>query len=400
MASVTRLQSSNRRERCIAEVGAAYSRAPHKSPITIDDGKVGTAFYSAWKEVAPPGSVLASCGLPQRYFQQEIERVIKGRGLRSASAYLKLQRSGRGTPLNANLRGEVWALRDEYEHHLRKRKTSDWNDLISEALMLVRERGLDVPYLSVVVDECQDLTENAVRLVYELAGRSKPDGLVLLGDGQQSVYPGGYSLGALGINVVGRSTVLRINYRNTKEILQTASRIVANRAFDDNMEAVELGRQDVEVLRSGREPELAGFDDADDHDEALTLAIAAAVKRPGTTPGDVAVLVPTNAMVAQYTSLISGLGFPAQKLSDYEGVRNSRVKVGTYQRSKGLEFKAVFLARLDPETLREDRQANEDAETHAERVDLLARNVYVGMTRARDELWGGWVGRPAALLRL
>jgi len=127
--------------------------------------------------------------------------------------------------------------------------------------------------------------------------------------------------------------------------------------------------------------------------EALTLAIAAAVKRPGTTPGDVAVLVPTNTMVAEYTSLISGLGFPTQKLFDYEGVRNSRVKVGTYQRSKGLEFKAVFLPRLDPQTLREDRQTNEDADTHAERVDLLARNIYVGMTRARDDLWCGWASR-------
>lgn len=59
----------------------------------------------------------------------------------------------------------------------------------------------------------------------------------------------------------------------------------------------------------------------------------------------------------------------------------------------------MFFPRLDPTTLCAARQPDEHAETHAERVDLLARNVYVGMLRARDDLWIGWVGKPAALLR-
>jgi superfamily I DNA/RNA helicase len=41
----------------------------------------------------------------------------------------------------------------------------------------------------VVIDEAQDLTETGLRLAYELAGHDERDGLFMVGDGQQSVYP-------------------------------------------------------------------------------------------------------------------------------------------------------------------------------------------------------------------
>ena len=35
----------------------------------------------------------------------------------------------------------------------------------------------------------------------------------------------------------------------------------------------------------------------------------------------------------------------------------------------------------------------------SERLDLLGRQLFVAMTRARDALWAGWVGEPATLLQ-
>lgn len=63
-------------------------------------------------------------------------------------------------------------------------------------------------------------------------------------------------------------------------------------------------------------------------------------------------------------------------------------------------FKQVFLPRLEPDTLGETRRHNEDDNTYRERLDLLRRQLFAAMTRARDRLWGGWVGEPSELLRI
>ena len=44
--------------------------------------------------------------------------------------------------------------------------------------------------------------------------------------GQQSIYPGGFTLGVIGIGVRGRSTILSTNYRNTAEVLKAALALI------------------------------------------------------------------------------------------------------------------------------------------------------------------------------
>lgn len=368
------------------------------SRINIDPQRSGRAFNQAWDAVATDGSLLADCGLPRPYFQEEIDWVIKGRALKSLSQYLGLERSGRGTPLQQDLRTAVWGLYEEYQHQLSRSRVSDFNDLLIQAYHEVRSRGVR-PYRAVIVDEAQDLTEVGVRLLNELAGSGEPDGLFMVGDGQQSIYPGGYSLGSLGIDVRGRSTILRTNYRNTAQILDAARRVVEGRPYDDNDADLTSEQQRAEVLREGAAPVYAAFEDADDHDEGLVLAISEAAERPEVNPGDIAVLVPTNRLVDHYASMVASLGYSTLKLEKYDGTPTQQVKVGTYKRAKGLEFKYVLLPRLEPETVGEVQRHNEDEQTHQERIDLLRRQLYVAMTRARDGLWCGWVGEPSALLR-
>src|SRR5690606_32381601 len=129
-----------------------------------------------------------------------------------------------------------------------------------------------------------------VRLAHAIVGGDGRDRLFLVGDGQQSVYPGGFSLGSVGIDVRGRSHVLRVNYRNTRQVLQTAERVVSDSPFDDLDDTLSSGERDVVVLRDGAAPTLQGFDTEDDHDEALVLALQQATEDAGVGPGDLAVL--------------------------------------------------------------------------------------------------------------
>lgn len=367
-------------------------------PPQLDPGKIAKAYAQAWNSVARPGSYLDERGYSRQYYREEIDWVIKGRDLRTLDDYLSLSRTGRGTPLSEPHRRAVWELYEAYEQELRRQGTQDFNDVLREALASVRDGALTEPYVAVVVDEAQDFTEVGARLVHELAGRDKRDGLFLVGDGQQSVYPGGYSLAAVGIDVVGRSAVLKVNYRNTRQILEAARRVVQGHAYDDLDAEGVGGTGDVVVVRDGEPPTMVGFDDPDEHDTALVAAIDDAARSSGVGPGDLAVLVPTNRLVDHYASAIQALGYRTVKLERYDGRPSDHVKVGTYQRGKGLEFKRVFLPRLDPASTGEQQRFNEDADTYQERLELLRRQLFVAMTRARDALWLGWVGEPSALI--
>jgi superfamily I DNA/RNA helicase len=364
--------------------------------MNVDLGRVDHAWKRACDKVIVAGSRLARAGLTRAYLREEIDWIIKGRGFTAPDGYFALQRSGRGTPLSRELREEAWRLYQAYEAELRAAHVHDFNDVLIAAHELVAKKGNTQPYTAVIVDEAQDLTEIAIRLLHAAVG-DRPDGLLLVGDGQQSIYPGGFSLASLGINVRGRATRLSRNYRNTRQVLDAALAVVSDQPFDDGGDGLEPGRRYVETSREGPTPERSGYTGDDDHDLALAAAIEAAVDN-GCGAGDVAILVPTNRLSDHYASRISSIGLTTQKLNSYDGQPNGHVKVGTYQRAKGLEFKRVFLPRLDSDGLGEARRPGEDDETYAERMALLRRQLFVAMTRARDALWLGWLGVPSELI--
>lgn len=77
-------------------------------------------------------------------------------------------------------------------------------------------------------------------------------------------------------------------------------------------------------------------------------------------------------------------------LEEYAGRTIDAVKVGTFRRAKGLEFPAVFLPLLT--RVAPPRHGGEAEPAYEERVARERRALYVGMTRARDRLWLGFVG--------
>lgn len=366
--------------------------------FTIDPDKVDAAFDAAWEVTLESEPLLSGSGLPRAYFREELDWIIKGRGVRSLDEYLSLARTGRGTPFGEQLRRAVWRLAEEYRLGLARQQVIDFNDLLALALESVRAEPLRPPYRSVIVDESQDLTEIGIQLVFELAGRERPDGLLLLGDGQQSIYPGGYSLKSVGVEVRGRAAVLTTNYRNTKEILETALGVVADRPFDDNDDELSSGRREVSILRRGSAPAQVETATAAEQDVALIEAVRRAVAHPGVDLGDVAVLVTDNRRANHYERVLVENGLPVLSLTNYDGVHSPRVRVGTYKRAKGLEFKHVFLPSLGAGELDELRRDGEDDSTFMERTDLIRRQLFVAMTRARDGLWLSSVGAATGLL--
>ncbi|WP_031274245.1 3'-5' exonuclease, partial [Curtobacterium sp. B8] len=106
--------------------------------------------------------------------------------------------------------------------------------------------------------------------------------------------------------------------------------------------------------------------------------------------GDIGVLTATNPQADKVMALLRTAGIPTVALTDYAGKSSDQVRVGTIKRAKGLEFKQVLLPHV-PAALLADAPPT-DSVADRERRELDRRELYVGMTRARDGLWVGTLG--------
>ncbi|MHA4819859.1 nuclease-related domain-containing DEAD/DEAH box helicase [Streptomyces aculeolatus] len=358
-------------------------------PARLHGGKAETAFSLAWKDVGRD-SCLAEVDPAPRYWREEVDYVIKGRGITSFDDYARLSRRRRRASLRRRHRETMWALYETYEAIRVERGVHDFNDVLSLALTQAR-RADRSPYAAVIVDEVQDLTLVGIRLLHTLVGDA-PNGLLLIGDGQQAVYPGGFRTSEAGIDIRGdRGQVLQTNYRNSKQILDTALAVVANDSFEDidglytsGRRRVDLTYHDGQVIRVSK-PTTA------EHDQALLNAL---YELPSPARADSAVLCPSIKAIGHYQRLLTQAGVPVCLLEHYDGRRVDAVKLGSYRRVKGLEFKRVYLPQHDA-FLSGAAEVNglEQSETERERHEIARSQLFVAMTRARDVLWLGSVER-------
>jgi hypothetical protein len=340
------------------------------------------AFEVAWSDVGARG-VLGTIDSHKDYWREEVISVIKGRGLSVFDEYARLARLGRRRRLTTEARQAVWELYAEYELALREAGIQDFADVILMAEKSLAAHPL-VGYSAVIADEAQDLSCAMIRMLHLIVG-DRADGLNLIGDGQQTIYPGGYTLAEASVSIAGRGVVMTTNYRNTVEIADFAASVVRGDEFVD-IEGSVAEPDAAAVLRHGMRPRVSRFNSRAGHDRSLVAQVATLIAG-GTSGGDIAVLTQTNFVASEVLTALAAAGISAMSLADYDGTPSPRVKVGTIKRAKGLEFKQVLVARASA-TLLETAWASTD-EAEAERRELDRRELYVAMTRARDGLWVG-----------
>ncbi|WRZ65684.1 UvrD-helicase domain-containing protein [Streptomyces sp. NBC_01257] len=360
-------------------------------PVRLHGDKAQTAFSLAWKHVGRD-SCLAEIDPGPGYWKEEIDHVIKGRGVMSFEEYATVPRRRRRASLRRPHRQAVWTLYEAYEALRTERGVHDFNDVLSLALAQARRSTAQHRYSAVIVDEVQDLTLVGVRLLHVLVGDA-PNGLLLVGDGQQAVYPGGFRLSDAGIDIRGdRGQVLRTNYRNGKKILDTALAVVAEDSFEDIDGLPTPGRRDVDLTYHDGQVIRVSKPTSDEHDQALLEALRGLP--PGARP-DTAVLCPSMRAISHYQRLLERAGISVCLLEHYDGRPVDAVKLGSYRRAKGLEFKCVYLPEHDATLASGARtpHGTEASGTERERNELVRSQLFVAMTRARDLLWLGSVKR-------
>ncbi len=350
--------------------------------VRLDGQRINAAFAEAWRDFGL-STVLGASSRDSHYWRDEIAHVIKGRGLTRFEQYAALTRAGRRYPLTVEQRRAVWDLRVAYDDRLRAAGVHDWADQILLAERELEREPMTDRYMSVIVDEAQDLSSAMVRMLHRLVG-TRDDGFLLVGDGQQTIYPGGYTLAEIGVDIAGRGVVLDTNYRNTKQILDFASQMVAGDEYADIEGTLRTGERPARVEREGPRPTLVRCASRSQREQSLISHVRSVLQLVGTAPGDLGVLCLTRNAVKTISSALREAGVPVVELTEYTGQTTDGVKVGTIKRAKGLEFKHVLL----PDVRRGDVSSEPPENgTERERWTLRRREIYVGMTRARDGLW-------------
>ncbi|MBZ0238282.1 MAG: AAA family ATPase [Deltaproteobacteria bacterium] len=359
------------------------------------DGRLQPASNETVKKLIADLAARHVPQFPPAFVAAEWDAVVDAQGIAAWPEYRTASRTGRGKPLSVADRKVLWKVYGEVFATLAARHEATWSNISRRALEALETSKAKSPFDAVIVDELQDLRPTALRLVRALVG-DHPEHLMLLGDAGQRIYAGKVALSALGIDVRGRSHVLRINYRTTEQIRRAAD-LIAAESSDDFDEGTE-DRTRTRSLMKGPAPTFAGFPDrAEELADAVRWIKDCRAK--GLALDEIAVFARTSKRASEVEAKLSAEGLATAGLDD-EHITPGAVQVGTMHRAKGLEFKAVLVVDANADTL-PSPGLMKSAVDPQDRDNALARErqlLYVAMTRARDLLRVTWTGKQSMFL--
>lgn len=119
--------------------------------------------------------------LPESFYRTEWEDVVQAQNISSMEQYVKAARLGRGTRLSRDMKKRIWPVFQEYRAQMNEQGKKEYIDLIRDARSLVESRKITLPYHSVVIDEAQDMSAEAFRLLRTVVPAGEND-IFLVGD--------------------------------------------------------------------------------------------------------------------------------------------------------------------------------------------------------------------------
>lgn len=246
------------------------------------------------------------------------------------------------------------------------------------------EQGL-IPraqYGAVLIDEGHDFEADWLTLIVQMID-PETNSLLLLYDDAQSIYKKknslSFTLSSVGIQARGRTSILKLNYRNTREILHFAFDFAKDylQEKDADEDSVPLVKPEV----AGKSGTVPAFRLLPNRAQELAF-IRACLKKwhdDGVAWSDMAVIYCHHQFGEALMRELNQYAIPAIWMGDKKNRRNydpaeNKVLLVTRQSSKGLEFPRVIVAGLG--------YLKDDDDTKPEEARLL----YVAMTRAQEYL--------------
>lgn len=304
--------------------------------------------------------VLKEAELSVEFIAEEIAW-RRERQLLTDDAYLNADRKGRGYRLDHTKRAIVNEIFNQYLAFKQQQKEQnrdwfDWDDVAFLAAEGLPEHELFGAYHAILIDEAQDFTPSWMQVVRMLL---KPGGsLLLCDDPAQSIF-NSYTWIQKNVQVVGRSVILNVPFRSTREISMTAHALIE---ADENLRQTEERPEPdfgTYELGSGTQPLLVQCADDAEEVEYVTAAVIQLLSE-GVQADQIAILCQHKRQTALWS--------PLQQMGVY---------VNYFEKMKGLEFNIVFVPHLHSAFMPTD---------DAEIISAKRRKFFTAMTRARYQL--------------
>ena len=153
----------------------------------------GNDLDTAWRKA------IASIGvndpkLTVSFFKSELSQVIVPQQVRNAADYMRVLRKGRGTRLNRAQKLVVWKVVETYRRIMQANDAYDVDTAMQNVVSLLTQGDAPRKYAHVVVDEGQDFSAPAYRVIRALVDEGDND-IFIVGDAQQRIY--GHTRGAV-----------------------------------------------------------------------------------------------------------------------------------------------------------------------------------------------------------
>jgi hypothetical protein len=239
-------------------------------------------------------------------------------------------------------------------------------------------------YTALLIDEAHDFEDAWLRMAGQMVS---PDtnSLLVLYDDAQSIYQTKrrkFNFSSVGIDARGRTSILRLNYRNTAEVMALAVHCAqqllkrdqpAAAASDDEMTLVEPAT----AGRRGPMPLLLEGRTEIEEAELIAERVEAAYLE-GAALDEIAILARAKFLLGPVEHALRKRNIAVQSMASQTFRRfdwtQPSVKLLTMHSSKGLEFPQVFIVGLQTMPMRD------------ETVDEAIRLLYVAMTRSTHRL--------------
>ena len=336
----------------------------------------------AWRDaIAIAGGNL---NFVENFYKDEWVKVVQAQEVYDKVSYCKAARIGRGVRLDRKIRMQIWDVFDEYQNIMNEKLQRDVETAMYECRKILENKKLTGQYTSIIVDEGQDLSPSAYRLLRSLAGDEHRNDIFIVGDSHQRIYRNKAVLSKCGINVRGRSSYLRINYRTTEEIRKFAFGLLNGVSFDDLDDDYDNGKG-CQSLTHGDKPEIKEFATPEKELDYLVSRIHE-LETAGIEQKNICIVARTHKLLDSYIAGLQRAGIKSFEIKSnktddrtFEGVR-----IATMHRVKGLEFDYVFAVAVNKKVLPFGTRADFEDDISLEEFRTGEKCLlYVALTRAR-----------------
>ncbi|MBT7307790.1 MAG: AAA family ATPase [Gammaproteobacteria bacterium] len=254
-----------------------------------------------------------------------------------------------------------------------------------EAVISASEQGM-IPkgqYGAIMIDEGHDFEPEWLKLVVNMVDE-ETNSLLLLYDDAQSIYNNkshlNFSLSSVSVQARGRTTLLKLNYRNTEEILLFAYRFASQYLNHETADEDHLPIVEPESIgRHGPPPVVKVFSNYENEGRYIARILRQIHDRQETPWSDMCVTYRSSWMGEKLNQYLADEAVPCQWLGDQQAKKQFKpsgenVKLMTMHSCKGLEFPLMAVSGVGYMPGRHTEAAAE------------AKLLYVAMTRSTEKL--------------